>query len=756
VKNSRGGNRIILRFAPILALLMGGLLWSGAAFGQAGSFTLTGNLNTARRSHTATKLNNGLILIAGGISGSTVLSSAELYNPLTGTSADTGNMISARELGTATLLSDGTVLMTGGYNGSAYLNTAEIYNPTTGSFSPTSSNMHKERADHTATLLNDGTVLLDGGCNINCFTANSGGYLNNAEIYTPSTKSFAYTSGNMHKERASHTATLLSSGEVLIAAGYNCAGVSCYLSTAELYNPTNQSFSYTTGNMVSARAYHTATTLGNGTVLITGGYNGSTAISSAELYNPAAGTFAATGSLHAARELFTATLLGDGTVLVAGGYNLSSYLASSEIYNPTAATFTTSGNMNTARDTQTATALNNGTVFVTGGYNGTSLTSSEIFSNLLVGYVDPRFVVVGVTYAPPGPSTNTFVSYQNSTTIGSTESLSNSFMTGDSASVSLSYGFNVPMVESATITDTYATTSNQTTKNTSSVTVNFQTTTAEKTFGTSSYFAPVNNDYDTLWVWLNPAVIFSISPNGALTWNGYGLDKTDQPGMDIVGIQLGYLNGHFGAIPPDIQTSLNRTWAAKQIFAAGQGPALTSADLAQIAAFDPFSVSTYGQNNIGPNPPSPTTPDFRFTISSCTAQASFNYVQAAPSQAPAIYTCTLAYTNTSTQSQEITTSYSQMFSVDEAFKGSPWLLEFGVELKASSTLTWTTDEQASITQSTTSTAALSVQGPPCGNVNQGVGPCVPVYDQTGNEPVQFYIYQDNMFGTFMFAPVDYY
>jgi hypothetical protein len=78
-----------------------------------------------------------------------------------------------------------------------------------------------------------------------------------------------------------------------------------------------------------------------------------------------------------------------------------------------------------------------------------------------------------------------------------------------------------------------------------------------------------------------------------------------------------------------------------------------------------------------------------------------------------------------------------MFSVDEAFKGSGWLLAFGAELKASSTLTWTTDEQGSITQSTTSTAALSVQGPACHNVNQGVGPCVPVYDQMGNEPVQF-------------------
>jgi hypothetical protein len=114
------------------------------------------------------------------------------------------------------LLPDGTVLITGGYNGSTYLNTAEIYNPTSGSFSATSTNMRQERADHTATLLNNGTVLLDGGCNINCFTGSSGGYLNNAETYIPSTKSFAFTSGNMHKERSRTSRTKTSRHETIV------------------------------------------------------------------------------------------------------------------------------------------------------------------------------------------------------------------------------------------------------------------------------------------------------------------------------------------------------------------------------------------------------------------------------------------------------------------------------------------------------------------------------------------------------------
>jgi hypothetical protein len=289
------------------------------------------------------------------------------------------------------------------------------------------------------------------------------------------------------------------------------------------------------------------------------------------------------------------------------------------------------------------------------------------------------------------------------------------------------------------------------------VTTSIQVQTGEKTFGTGNYFAPVDNDYDTLWVWLNPVAIFTIYSGTALpVWNGYGFDGTDQSEMDIVGIPLGYLNGDFGTMPPDIQTSLNRAWAADQVWAAGEGPALTSADLAHIASADPFSVSTYGLDYIGYVPPSPSTSDNRFTLSSCSSESSFNYVQAAPSQTPAIYTCSLTYVNLSTQAQEISTTYSQAFSTDISFSGSGFLKNLSADLKTAATLTWITDAQSSITTSTTSTANLSDQGPPCNNAVQGEGPCIPVYDASGNEPIQFDVYQDNMYGTFMFAPVHYY
>ena len=125
--------------------------------------------------------------------------------------------------------------------------------------------------------------------------------------------------------------------------------------------------------MTSVRYFHTATLLSSGKVLVAGGYDISDSLASAELYDPAADTWTATGSMTNARAVHTATLLPDGRVLVAGGYFIQSGnyvpvpLASAELFDPSTGIWTMTGSMTNARVGHTATLLPNRQVLVAGG-----------------------------------------------------------------------------------------------------------------------------------------------------------------------------------------------------------------------------------------------------------------------------------------------------------------------------------------------------------------------------------------------------
>src|SRR5262249_18255649 len=90
-----------------------------------------------------------------------------------------------------------------------------------------------------------------------------------------------------------------------------------------------------TGSITTARAYHTATLLPNGLVLVTGGGNNNgKELASTELYDTATGTCATTATPVTARPSHTATLLPNGLVLVTGGVGQSNnHLASAELYD---------------------------------------------------------------------------------------------------------------------------------------------------------------------------------------------------------------------------------------------------------------------------------------------------------------------------------------------------------------------------------------------------------------------------------------
>ncbi|WP_224360764.1 Kelch repeat-containing protein [Hyalangium versicolor] len=180
----------------------------------------------------------------------------------------------------------------------------------------------------------------------------------------------------MSSPRARHTATLLSSGKVLVTGGYNG---STSLSSSEVYDPATNTWS-SAGSMASARYFHTATRLPSGKVLITGGTNGSSAVSSAELYDPVTNSWSSAGSMASARYEHTATLLSSGKVLITGGWNGSTTFAQAEVYDPATNSWSPAGSLSAARYEFTATLLSSGKVLVAGGWNSSAqLSSAEVY-----------------------------------------------------------------------------------------------------------------------------------------------------------------------------------------------------------------------------------------------------------------------------------------------------------------------------------------------------------------------------------------
>jgi WD40 repeat protein len=358
-------------------------------------FQFTADISPARDLHTATRLPNGKILIAGGKDNPTLLRSARLYDPVAGTYANTGAMNIARENHTATLLPDGRVLITGGFNGTALPLTAEIYDPNLpsidenavavqGLFTPTG-NMSSGRQLHTSTLLSNGKVLITAGQLLD------GTKLGTAELFDPAGNVGLGSFGTpilMAIPRSGHTATLLPDGKVLIFGGQTSDG--SLVGITELFDPAgNSGAGAFTGGVVTGlpRFLHTAILLPNGKVLIAGGAGSGGLLTAAELYDPVSGTLSLAGNnMGTGRTEHTMTLLPNGKVLIAGGRD-SVVFDSAELFDPLgnsgAGAFTpATGNLESVRFQHSAVLLPNGKVLITGGLGSdsvTSLSSSELY-----------------------------------------------------------------------------------------------------------------------------------------------------------------------------------------------------------------------------------------------------------------------------------------------------------------------------------------------------------------------------------------
>ena len=139
---------------------------------------------------------------------------------------------------------------------------------------------------------------------------------------------------------------------------------------------------------------HTATLLPSGQVLVAGGLDNSSALASTELYDPTSNTWSAAGSLTTARDAHTATLLPSGKVLIPGGLGNSGTLASAELYDPASNTWSAAGSLTTARYRPIATLLPSGQVLAAGGYGDIGkLVSAELYK-LDLGFADSRRPVI--------------------------------------------------------------------------------------------------------------------------------------------------------------------------------------------------------------------------------------------------------------------------------------------------------------------------------------------------------------------------
>jgi hypothetical protein len=379
------------------------------------------------------------------------------------------------------------------------------------------------------------------------------------------------------------------------------------------------------------------------------------------------------------------------------------------------------------------------------------------------GYINPKYVVSTVLYAPPG-SASTAV-YTNSTTVSNTTSYTATFTSSTMDSVSTQTGLLGTGVTSVASwlngieTNTTSTTETQQSQNSTSVTLSLTTTNGLTVPGPTSNYVGVDHDYDVIEVWLNPVLLFTVynttmAGETNIASFGYGSSALDTTApIDIWAIPVGCLNGDFPQTESACAAPLGafqRAWAANENWPTGQGPGLTQADLNNILAADPWGKCT-------PNDPigSSACPTYSaaFTLPNfeLSDQADVQYTQPLPGGQPVPVSYGVNTTNMQATSSTITSTYSQMYGYE--FNLSAFYGLFNLHSNDTQTVTWSYALNTSLSQTNVKTGTANITPPAC--VGNPCNPSYPPATPTFGTATTFDVFIDNRFGTFAFVPAAY-
>ena len=385
-------------------------------------FNPAGTMNTPRGLHTATLLDDGRVLVVGGIDSSSgnpaFAVENEIFDPATGTWTNTsdpslggnpGGLMTApatingqqqlipvpRVFHSATKLANGLVLITGGLGFERVdasgqpiqetLVTAHIFDPTTNQFGLLLSTMSLPRQDHYSVALSNGNVVIAGGSTRATAAGQPGLSVPAAEIFNIQTGAFAplsQTGNDMTKPRQNGCAAPIQGGSKAVFISGVAVAIDPQTNQPALFIADGTDEFDSANNVflngatpLQDRRYMGSTTLPNGDVAMAGGDLGSASIfGTVEVLDVAAGLFRTPGSLNTARSRCGAAPIGS-QLLVVGGTDMSGTVGSNEfadgeIMDLTTGQITGTFQMAAARNSHTVTQLLDGRVLVVGGFNG--------------------------------------------------------------------------------------------------------------------------------------------------------------------------------------------------------------------------------------------------------------------------------------------------------------------------------------------------------------------------------------------------